>query len=453
MVTAFKELILPLLVYLAIMFACIWGLRGKGDQPLVLYLVLLAFPQIAQAANELPLGSTSLSLLIISSLFAAWMVKGDVPPGGASKKIVITYLAYVTFSFLLITSVYGYTEIFVTRAWVFESWRNWMLTVLLYFVGYRVSRSDKQLSTLFAILAVALLLLSIREFRNFYGGSTFSYLKRAGETFNLRGLNANHFAAFVAYLCALMVGLFVEDKRLGRRILYLAAAGAGLYPLFFSYSRGAYAALALAIFAVGILRYRPLIAYGLVAAIFWQAIIPESVVDRVTMTESPDGELEESAALRLVVWNLAEDVFLANPIVGIGFQGFFFASADLPLHNAHNYFLQTAAEQGAIGVILLLVILLRALWVGLTLARNGETEIKRGLGLGFFALTVAMATANIFGDRFSLMEMGSYFWFLFGASQRLLNDRNVGLSGAGIDNSPVDRVASLAKSTVDFRPR
>ncbi len=437
MVTNFKEFVLPILVYLMVMLACIWGLRGKGDTPVFLYLVLLAFPQIAQAANSLPLGSRSLTLLILSGLFAA-VVRGQrAPSDGATRNLVFAYLLYLTFSLLVLAWRYGFYDIFETQEWVFESWRNWILTVLLYVLGYRLLRTDRQIVTLAVLLAVALLLLSFREFRNFYGGSTFSYLKRAGETFGLRGLNSNHFAAFVAYLAAFVLGMFAEDKRKWRRLLYLAAICAGIYPLFFSYSRGAYAAFALALLAVGATRYRPLLLLGLFVAVFWQTIIPDSVVDRVTMTETPDGELEESAALRLVVWNLAEDLFKNNPIFGIGFQGFYFASADLPLHNAHNYFLQTAAEQGLVGLALLVVILLRAIYVGWIVARNAETAIRRGLGLGLFALTLSLVVANIFGDRFSLMELGSYFWFFFGAAQRILNEqRDLAVLGDALPVSP-----------------
>jgi hypothetical protein len=419
MVTAFKEFLLPLLIYLAVLWACLAGVRGQPRLPSYLYLALLAFPQVAQAANKLPLGSMALSLLILCALWGSvWLRQPSLPEDGFSRRLMWIYLAYLGLSLGLAVSTHGAMLINGSAAWVFESWRNWVLTVLLYLVGYKVMQGDQDIKPLAILIAVVLLLMSVREFRNFYGNASFSYLRRAGETFSLRGLNANHFGAFVAYLAAFMVGLFAVDKR-RVRWLYLAAVVAALYPLFFSYSRGAFAAFGLAALVVGMLRYRPLVVVALVVGIGWETLLPESVVDRILMTENESGELEESAALRLVVWKLAQDIFLDNPILGVGFQGFYFATLDLPLHNAHNYFLQTAAEQGAIGLMLVVLVLLRAMWVGWALSRTGATQLQRGFGMAVVALTITVAVANVFGDRFSLMELGSAFWFSFGAAQRL----------------------------------
>ena len=231
-------------------------------------------------------------------------------------------------------------------------------------------------------------------------------------------MNANHFAAFIAYICALLAGLFACDENKSRRYLYLGAFCFALYPLFFSYSRGAYGAVLLAVLVVALTRQRKFLIPLAIFLVSWQAILPDTVVERITMTESADGDIEESAALRLVVWDLAKTLYAENPGLGIGFEGFWFASAHLPLRNAHNYFLQVAAEQGTVGLLLLATILIRAALSAAQLYRQAESPIMRGLGLGFAAMICAMVVANLFGDRFSMLEMGSYFWLLLGAVDR-----------------------------------
>jgi O-antigen ligase len=153
----------------------------------------------------------------------------------------------------------------------------------------------------------------------------------------------------------------------------------------------------------------------------WDTVLPESVVERISMTGGgEDGALEESAALRLVMWELARGLFSSNPILGIGYQGFIYASADQPLHNVHNYYLQTASEQGVIGIVLLAGTLLLGVFTGFKLWRKATTPFLKGMGLGTLGYSVCVVVVNVFGDRYSQLAMGSYFFLLLGASVRML---------------------------------
>jgi O-antigen ligase len=136
------------------------------------------------------------------------------------------------------------------------------------------------------------------------------------------------------------------------------------------------------------------------------------------MTDDSDGNLEESAALRFVMWTLAKHLFSEHPAFGIGFDGFWFASDGLPLRNVHNYFLQTAAEQGIFGLLLIALLLWKAVRSGWRLYRSQGDDFSRGMGLGLIACTTALAVTNLFGDRFSQLELGGYFWLLLGAVDR-----------------------------------
>jgi O-antigen ligase len=152
-------------------------------------------------------------------------------------------------------------------------------------------------------------------------------------------------------------------------------------------------------------------------------VLPESVVDRISMTGGgEDGALEESAALRIVMWELARDIFSSKPVFGIGFQGFYYASIGQPLHNVHNYFLQTAAEQGVVGIILLGCTLLLGVFTGFRLWLRAPTPFLKGMGLGVLGYAVCVAVVNVFGDRYSQLALGSYFFLLLGASVRMLRN-------------------------------
>jgi len=55
---------------------------------------------------------------------------------------------------------------------------------------------------------------------------------------------------------------------------------------------------------------------------------------------------------------------------------------------------------------------------GWKLLREANNGFEKGLGLGFMGCVLASATTNLFGDRWSYYEMGSYFWVFWGLVDR-----------------------------------
>jgi putative inorganic carbon (hco3(-)) transporter len=248
--------------------------------------------------------------------------------------------------------------------------------------------------------------------------------------------------------------LFALDQHKGRRRFYLLTFLASLYPLFYSYSRGAYVAVLFALTVLGVLRFRPILIVSLVLVLFWDSILPDTVVERIQSTESEEGEIEQSAATRLELWQLAGALFLENPVFGIGFSGFFFATEGMALRNVHNYFYQTAAEQGIVGCLILGAAFMKAWGSGWKLYKQGTSGFQSGLGLGFIACVSAVMFTNLFGDRFSQLEVGAYFWLLFGIVDRINADSAVRDPVAEDASAPseVDAVALNPQSATPGTP-
>ena len=261
-----------------------------------------------------------------------------------------------------------------------------------------------------------LVVLALARGPGFVSGDTFSHNRRCVGPFWMVGLNANHFAAFIAHISVSAIGLLALTKT-------RSVAGSTGLPSWHRSIRCSFPTRVARMWPCCLPCWwwrccatAPSCPLLIIFMIFWDSILPSSVVDRIQMTESPDGQIEESAALRLVVGS-GQTHFSENPFFGIGYQGFYYASAGLPLHNVHNYYLQTAAEQGIFGCILLATFFIRGLWSGWRLYRDGCSNFLRGTGLGFIACLSAMMITNIFGDRFSQIEVGSYFW-VFGIVDR-----------------------------------
>jgi O-antigen ligase len=168
----------------------------------------------------------------------------------------------------------------------------------------------------------------------------------------------------------------------------------------------------------GLIKQRILLVMLVVVAFSWQVLLPQTVVERVMMTETPSGALESSAAQRVILWERALDLFERSPVAGVGMKGFALSAVGGRYTNAHNLYIETLAEQGIIGLLLLLAVMLRALYSSWRLYRVAEADFDRGLALGMVGCSLAMMVTNIFGDRWSYFEIGAYYWVLWGIVDR-----------------------------------
>lgn len=418
MLAAFKLYLMPILVYLGVIWATWQALFKKAAPAVFIFLVLVEFPQFWYPTHDFPLGSMSLTILTLAALIGGYRQRPPNDPRAPNHGFVIILILSSYIALWMSSTRFGLPLPITSSNDLFPAWRNYALMLALYYVGYACIRTEQDIRRVILLYCWVIVIMAQRELANFAAGDAFSYNRRSVGSFYIVGMGANHFAAFIAHISVVAVGMFALDQDKWRKRLYLATFVLSLYPLFFSYSRGAYVAVLFALIVVGVIRYRSLLPLIGIFLIFWDSLLPNSVVDRIQMTESPDGQIEESAALRLIVWDLAKRLFSENAIFGIGFQGFYYASAGLPLRNVHNYFLQTACEQGVVGCFLLGLFFLKAGWSGWRLYKIGSIPFYKGIGLGFIACLSAALITNLFGDRFSQLAVGAYLWLLFGIVDR-----------------------------------
>jgi len=421
MLATFKEFILPYAIWALVMGCVLVGFFKDARIALFILALLVSLPNLRYPTHAIPLGSQTLDLLVAASLFGRRPKEllGTLMEPPAPKKWLLWTIFLYTYIATWHTSLrYDLPPPITTANEVLATWKNYVLMMLTYFAAYRNLHSEEDARTLTKVMIGVVLVMVLQNYRSVVAGENFSYLRRAEGPFIYAGLNANHFGAFLAHygLIALAISMFAVPK--WQRIAGAATFVLSIYPLFYSYSRGAWAASLIGLTIIGLCKKRSIIVGTIFLALSWQTLLPTSVVDRIQMTENEDGELEESAALRLVVWEKAETLFKENPVFGIGLEGFVFETVGFRLHNTHNYYLQLAAEQGLVGLLLFVLILLRAGWSGWRLFRDGRTEFYKALGLGYFACTMAVAVTNVFGDRFSQLAMGTFYFLFMGAVDR-----------------------------------
>ncbi len=408
--------IIPWILYTALLLIIVFAIFWRAQWSMYLLVVLAPLPALWYPLHALPLGKDTMDLLIVASLLGAIINKQGVkvPPGGW----VIPLFLFVSF-LSIINALITFNLTLDTGRSIIVNWKNFAEMVFLYFLVFSIFGDDKQRRVLVTLMAVIVLLIAVREFRNFSAGSSFSYEKRSAGPFFHVGLNPNHFAAFIAHSATFLLGLMLVDNNKRRRNLLALTVVFCLHPLFFAYSRGAYAAVVAVLLIYGVLKARIILVMLAILAFTWTAVLPDSVVDRISMTSNAEGQLEESAALRVQVWEKAESMFKSNPIFGIGFFSFEYALRDQVIRNSHNFWMQTAAEQGLVGLLMLSLLFVRGYYVAWRTFRLAKEPFDRGVGLGFLGCVTAVIITNIFGDRFTPFAMGCYFFIFFGLVERI----------------------------------
>jgi len=128
-------------------------------------------------------------------------------------------------------------------------------------------------------------------------------------------------------------------------------------------------------------------------------------------------------SVRLYTWETATRLFLAHPVTGVGAGNYEVASPpfwnqiererfvkyDRRSARVHNEYLQTAAEQGVVGVMVFAGLMLTAFYEAYRVVRFSCNKSGRFHGLALLAAVVAAAVDALF--IFNLQEPASAFLF------------------------------------------
>jgi O-antigen ligase len=139
----------------------------------------------------------------------------------------------------------------------------------------------------------------------------------------------------------------------------------------------------------------------------------------VAFPENPSAHFSNlNGAGRSDFWRVAVDSFGEKPVIGTGAGTYQFdwdrrRSIYLPLHDAHSLYLQSFAELGLIGGIIVLVLVGGVLWWAFCAWRDA-LEDQRELHAIVLAALVAMAVAFAIDWFWQILAMGSIF-FIYAA--------------------------------------
>jgi O-antigen ligase len=211
---------------------------------------------------------------------------------------------------------------------------------------------------------------------------------------------------------------FVKRKKY--KLFAYGIVAVTLFATMYTFSRGAYLAILVSVFVLGLLKDRKLLVVLGIFLLTWQTIVPIPVRERVNMTVNANGELESSANERVELWKNAEESILNSPIIGSGFGTFQYGQHVDDLRDTHNWYVKVMVETGVIGLIMAIYLLQQLLSLSYRLFKRAKDPLYRGLGLGLFIAMCSCMTANCFGDRWTLLEITGMLWVLVGAAVRAM---------------------------------
>lgn len=384
----------------------------------VLFLFpLLPYQNIFEKIYAFPVGN-NLNDIIICSIFIGWLLRK-----GKSEN---TGLGFAIFG-IVFTSLIGTINAISKLGLSLNSgntfladWKNYMLLPLLWFLTYKNVKDKKTIQILVLLLVLGIIGADYYFYTNIKWMNLWHYSDRTRNM--MEGLfvylGPNHYGAFFVHFLFVLLGIFLFSKSKIIKAILLLVISFTIYCLIYTYSRGAYLAIVGGLLFVGLLKDRRILIGLIVFALFWRVLVPISVSERIDMTKTESGELEDSAAIRIGLWQAALTMFNESPIIGHGFSTFQYNFKGETWRDTHNYYLKMLVELGIFGLVAFIFFMVCAFRRSWLLYRIAKDPLYKGLGFGFAACIIAAAITNFFGDRWTYLSLGSYFWIFLGIVNR-----------------------------------
>src|SRR3979490_2559345 len=317
------------------------GIRSLRGRPLLGFYYLIPFVPYRTMRDhflDYPLGGNVLTILVICVIIGAFFQGKRLP----KSKL---YAIWLVFGVYLYMSMWFGTALGNAPAplWLsdlnFVTWKDYMLIPFIFMACSLVVEDRKAVRTVILITAVSLLFIDRSCLLESMSRSwaNFDENKRGGGPL---GYGSNQTAAYLAQFAMFFwgAGQFLKRKKI--KLLCYGLVGITIFATMYTFSRGAYLAILVSVFVLGVIKDRKLLLIGAFFLVVWEAVVPTAVYQRVTMTQNSNGRLEDSANERVKLWQAAEESILSDPIFGTGFATYQYTNHVDNLKDTHNWYVK-----------------------------------------------------------------------------------------------------------------
>jgi len=402
------------------------SITGKPKFGIFFMVPLFPLQNVLEKFHQFPLGNNFIDILLIG-IVIGWFIscsnqKKPVFIKTPINKMIFFMIIFSYFSLWNGSFFLGMPAPFSPADPRVQFWKNYMIFPLLFFLVVNNIDNKKDIKILVSLLGVSILISGYYTFRQI------SWMSGLVSREKLRGtfvwLGPNEVAAFFAVYSFVFWGIFTQVKKKFYRFFSLGVFVLSIYCVLFLFSRGSYLAVLMGFIFIAITKQKKLIIPLIMVLMFWQTVLPIEVVERINQTHTEEGTLDASSQGRINMWEKSIDLFQQNFLVGVGLNVFPYMGYSLG--DTHNVYFKILAEQGLIGIFIILMIFYLAITQGWALYSKSDDLFLKGLGFGFVASVFSLITTNIFGDRWTYSQIGSFFWVLLGlvVSSNVLISKN-----------------------------
>jgi O-antigen ligase len=321
--------------------------------------------------------------------------------------------------------------------------------ILLYFTVATQFRRSEQLAKLVDTLVFLTIGASLLGFLQYSGGHTLEAV----------GLFGDHqlFGSFLMILLPLVGVQAVTEKRPNRQMAAQVASVFGMTALLISQARSAWIGAVAGLVLLGALslltlqrnrtsllrKHESVMPFMLliVASGFFLLLWPSTAQVMSRGTSLQNMTVVDTWQKRQDTWVGVRKMIAARPLLGHGMGQYViqqraYTHEGIPLSTstpgaslgelAHNFYLQTTAELGLVGLLLFVSILI-VFWVtGLRRVLVMDQGIRRSLLLGSLASTVAFAIDAVASPSWQLPQVAMFLWLALGLGVACMQRRTRG---------------------------
>lgn len=299
-----------------------------------------------------------------------------------------------------------------------------LISLLLgYFVFSRCLKDKKEVSFMFYVFLISIVLVAISTAKNgTLSGVHFADFKRSSGPFADDWKGADIAGGFLATFTPFLFSFSLFTKKRLIQVLGFSGSVTCLIGLMTTYARGAFVATAISILMLVVFAFknsRFLTAFSKVVltsvfiiGIFgWQLWVPVTIHNRIDETKAVDKYgnptgLDQSSQMRLDNWQNNMALLKTNPLFGVGFG----QTKNLFGVDPHNGLLLIAVEMGLITFFIFLWFLLSVLKEALLVVKTEFIDI----GSGFVGALTGLVIVNFFYANFFRDTVVGTFWIALG---------------------------------------
>jgi O-antigen ligase len=409
---------IPVVAYLGFWVMCIVSF----SKPLYGFYYLIPFIPYRTMRDHFlpyPLGAQILTILVLCIITGA-ILHGKRLPASRLYLIWLFFGVYLYFSMWLGTVLSDAPAPLWLSDFNFANWKDYMLIPLIFAAAGMVIEDRKAIRTVVLLTAFSVAFIDRSSLLDSMTRSwaNFDESKRSGGPL---GFGANQTSAYLTQFAMFFWGFVQYSKRYKIKLAGYALAGVTIFTAMYTFSRAGYLAILFGVLVLGLLKDRKLLLILVGFLMVWQSVVPTAVRERVTMTETSNGQLEASAQERVDLWENAKRSFYHSPLLGTGFATFQMSEHVDNLKDTHNWYVKVLVETGIAGFIFALLLLQQMLAISYRLFKRASDPLYKGLGLGLFLAICCLIVTNFFGDRWTYIEITAPIWILVSAAIRAWN--------------------------------